>query len=213
MEDEWGNDWMDGAVPGGIEIAEVMLEIRHEHGWAKTWGNCEGLHICPRVSVWLDGYQDHDYEEVFLLRVWTESEPVLDPGPDYYGRTNVMHTVTLTDHLAVSTHPGGVDVEWRNDPRLFFDADSEWNYEGLRWWVDWTENTIRSRSEAEEHDHPMKPEVRAHLKEHNFSVSQHDRDLAVRLGLSSALPYLKRNQYRPRPRPAQRPPRAAPPDG
>jgi hypothetical protein len=194
MEDEWGNDWMDGAVPGGVEIAHVMLEIQREHGWAKMWANYEGLHICPRVRVWLDGYQDHDYEQVFLLRVWTESEPVLDPGPDYYGHTNVMHTVTLTDHLAVYQHHDGVDVEWRNDPRLFFDADSEWSYEGLRWWVDWTESSARSRREAEERDHPLPEETLRSLAKHNFSVSQHDRDLAIRLGLKRALPYLTRTR-------------------
>lgn len=174
--DENGNVWEDQAVPGGREIAEVMLEIRGARGWQDMWSDCDGLRICPRVRVWLDGYQDHDYEEVFLLRVWTDSEVYED-----------WRTLTLTDHLAVFSRSDGVDVEWRNDPRLFFDAGIEWGYDGLRWWVDWAQAVTEARNAAFEADRPMPQSV----LDHNRAVSERDRTQALKMGLAGALPYLK----------------------
>lgn len=181
--DEHGNVWMDDAVPGGIEIASVVLEILAEEGWSKTWEDCQGLRICPRVRVWLDGYQDLDYMQSFLLRVWTKSENTKD------GRS-----VTLTDHLAiVSGLPNGKsDVAWRQEPRLFFDTDARWSAEGLHWWVDWTEGVIEEGCSNPD----LSPELREMTRKHNDSAGERDRQLARELGLSSALPYigLKGNQ-------------------
>ncbi len=175
--DKWGNDWMDDAVPGAQEIADVMLEIRKEHGWTKMWSDSQGLDICPRVTVWLDGYSDHDYMEGFLLKVWTNH----GDGDDQ---------VTVTDHLFIFTGLyGGPDkatemaVEWRQEPRLFFDADNHWLTEGLIWWAKRMEFWMESQQEVGHN-----PSVS--LSAHNAIVTQRDRDRAVKLGLAKALPYL-----------------------
>jgi hypothetical protein len=175
-EDEWGNTWMDDAVPGGIEIAHVMLEIRQTFGWTKMWANYDGLRICPRVRVWLDGYQDLDYHEAFLLRVWTN-----------YG-DDADH-VTTADHLAVYSRHGKPTVAWREQPRLFFDGDSEWLFDGIRWWVDWTQTEAEYRDP--ETTIQLSQERLDRIAEHNRTVTQRDRDSAVRLGLGPALPYLR----------------------
>lgn len=175
--DEHGNEWMDDAVPGGLEIADVMLEIITNEGWAKAWEDCDGLRICPRVRVWLDGYQDLDYTQSFLLRVWTDSDKTKD------GRF-----VTMTDHLAIlSGLPNGkTDVTWRQKPRLFFDADHEWTANGLHWWVDWTESVIEEGCSASD----MRPELREMIEKHNRETRERHRQLARELGLASTLPYI-----------------------
>lgn len=176
-EDENGNEWMEGAVPGGLEIAEVMLEVLDEKGWGATWMDCDGLRICPRVRVWLDGYQDLDFEQAFLLRVWTDSDPDPETG----------RTLTLTDHLAVYRRHVGtehVDVEWRQNPRLFFDADGEWGIDGLHWWVDVIEEMRRSRAR----EHRLSDEARDRIAEHNRTIELRDQELARKMRLH--LPYL-----------------------
>jgi hypothetical protein len=172
-EDEWGNEWMDDAVPSGTEIAQVMLEIREEFGWQKMWSDCNGLRICPRVRVWLDAYQDRDYEEAFLLRVWTTTEDV-----------ERKLRVEVADHLAIYTNVSGSDsVEWRQEPRLFFDTDAEWGYKGMRWWVDWLETESESRAELVK----WTPEERQRLSVSNEAIRQRHRENARLLGVN--LPY------------------------
>lgn len=173
--DEHGNIWIDDAVPSGMEIAEVMLEIIRHEGWDRTWDDCQGLQICPRVRVWLDGYMDWDYKRVFLLRIWTNSE-TNDEG----------RFLTLTDHLAVYDNVGGgrrrLDVEWRQDPRLFFDADREWGFTGYRWWISWIEAVV----EANEGKQDAPP---TSVIEHSRQIVERDQELARAMGL--CLPYLK----------------------
>lgn len=173
-------EWVDGAVPGGREVAQVMVETIHEKGWSTAWGDCQGMRICPRVRVWLDGYVDYDYHQAFLLRVWTTSEPDTDG-----------HTVEVTDHLAVYQRHGlnpqtleaNLDVEWRQDPRLFFDSTHEWRFKGLRWWVDWVEGIQMADWDDAVARRPARPKTPG--------PAERDRETAKRLGMAAALPYLR----------------------
>lgn len=171
MSDE--HEWVDDAVPGGIEIAHVVLEHLHDHGWAKTWEDCNGFRVCPRVRVWLDAYSDWDYEQVFLFRVWTQYPNDHDP-----------ERVEVTDHLAVFlAHAYGPNsrplVEWRQEPKLFFEAGGEWGFDGMRWWVDWCQGIHEPSAEDLERQ--------AQYEEHNDSIRNRDRQRAIALGLGPAL--------------------------
>lgn len=170
MTDKWGNEWDDDAVPSGIEIAHVMLEIRRDHGWSEMWSDYAGLRICPRVRVWLDGYQDLDYHESFLLRVYTDT------------KRDGLH-VTTADHLAVYVRHTDPFVTWRQQPRLFFDAGFEWLFDGIRWWVDHTQ----AEAEYQPTDSGLSDEHLAAIAAHNAATRQRDRDNARQLGI--VLPY------------------------
>jgi hypothetical protein len=123
------------------------------------------------VRVWLDGYQDRDYEEAYLLRVWTDTAGV-----------------TVTDHLAILTNVDGSDsVEWRQDPRLFFDAGGDWLYSGLRWWVDWLEAEIESR-----HIPTLPDEHHKQLVANSEALRQKHRDEARAAGI--VLPYFSKER-------------------
>lgn len=174
MEDENGYDWVDDAVPSGTEIARVLLGVLRSRGWAQTWGDCTGLRICPRVRVWLDGYKDLDFEQAFLLRVWTDHAK------------DEAH-VTVTDHLAVYARVGGkLDVEWRQDPRLFFDEDEDWSVGGDHWFASWLARDRDSLRRYEERSSPTPASIAAH----NRRIRERDRQIALNLGLGPSLPYL-----------------------
>jgi hypothetical protein len=137
--DENGNEWVDDPVPGGIEIATVMIERIQRVGWQKAWSSCDGMDICrrwtdhgspgnyyemPGTYVFLAGYQDLDYEQAYLLTVCTQTDEE-----------------TWVDYLAVYQRHAGtqhLDVEWAQRRHLFFDqVDS--HVDALHWWVDLVE--------------------------------------------------------------------------
>lgn len=154
--------------PGcAARIARAVRSSIAERGWRATWGSCEGFRIDEHVSVWLDGYQDLDMSETFLLRVWT----TLDTGDA---------SVTVTEHLALLWEPSAPWTSWRGAPRLFFDAGDEWRDGGLHWWI----NVIAARRREVAAALPsLSPEHEALIAAHNAAVGAGEHAKARRLGL------------------------------
>lgn len=168
---------MSSAQEMAERIGTAVLDSIRGQGWTATWSDCNGFKVVsvdPRIRVWLDGYIDRDYEEVFLLRVWTDIA-----GADTF--------VTITDHLAVFDTGEGITAAWRDKARLFYEADREWGHEGLRWWVNWImERDLARHYSAVE---GLTPEQRAFYEAHTREIIQDDRDSARAIGVS--LPYLE----------------------
>lgn len=137
--DENGNEWDDDPTPGGLEIAEVMLERIDAVGWQVAWQSCDGMDICRRYTdkgtpgnfyqmpgtyVFLRGYQDLDIERAFLLTVCTQTDEE-----------------TWVDYLSVYSGWDGhrdkriLDVEWAQRRHRFFEPDHH-GHHALHWWVD-----------------------------------------------------------------------------
>jgi hypothetical protein len=95
--------------------------------------------------------------------------------------------VTVTDHLLVfeRAFKSKVEVQWREKPRLFFEADADWTYEGNIWFIQQMES-IREM-DADDFRRRQSPEDFARLQAHNRKVEDKDRWRAEKLGLHHLL--------------------------
>jgi hypothetical protein len=153
------------------------------HLWLETdrrITDCDGTRLDDHTRVWCDLHMDLDYQQAYLLRVWTN-----------VGRGTMLDgerlDVTVTDHLLVfeRAFKSRVEVQWREKPRLFFEADADWTYEGNIWFINQMES-IREM-DADEFRRGRSPEDLASLKAHNRKVEDKDRWRAEKLGLHHLL--------------------------
>lgn len=162
--------------PGALQIARAVIDSIGEVGWQKTWADCRGFEVRPGLWLWLDGFVDRDYEAIYLLRVWSDTDLVEG------------QSLTVADHLAVYDRGDGeIEVTWRGERRLFFDADSHWVATGLQWWADW----CRTAMAASRGRGTVAADLAERVDEHNARVRAEDRRLACLLRLEEQLPYLR----------------------
>lgn len=158
--------------PSGTDLARWCVETHNADEFHKS---ADPLEFDSRTRVWCALYMDMDYEQGFLFRVYSES----DPAPD--GRT-----VETVDHLAVlSRGYDQNDVEWHGEPRLFFDTSNEWVEDACRWFIGWLFDIRNTRSAQWAQENP---DTAAWTAKHNRKIEDADRERARALGIH--LPYL-----------------------
>jgi hypothetical protein len=72
--------------------------------------------------AWCTTFLDYDFEWSALLRICTTAD--------------VEKHIEIVDMLAVIEIEGKLNVEWWNNPRLFFDQTSHWMEDARMWFVD-----------------------------------------------------------------------------
>lgn len=169
---------MSNGTLTALEIAETAVNLHNLNAFQKS---ADPLRLDDTTRVWCAIYMDMDYEQAFLFRTYSTTKA----APD--GRT-----LELVDHLAVWDHHGGpadgerkLDVEWFNDPRLFFETTSEWIAAASHYFIDWVVGLRDAKAKSWNRDNP---ESAAMTEKHNTKVEEADRARARALGLN--LPYL-----------------------
>lgn len=145
---------------------EVVVSDTHDlvREWLSIVGpegknpDCQSTPVREDTSIWSDIYVDLDYQSAWLLEVQTHK-----PTPS--GKR-----ISVVDYLYVFRSSGDLEVEWLNDPRLFFDRDSDYHADVYAWFIGLLTDKTYFVDDPSTHTY-------------NEKVRQADRDAAAEIGL------------------------------